>query len=98
MSEPEYLGTHVRWRQHKDHDILSVHFRDLTEEQMFEVLEHHAGTIRATPGKLRVLIDLSGASISTPFFNRVKELGKEVFEPKAERRAMVGITGLKQIF
>jgi hypothetical protein len=98
MSEPAYLDTHVRWRHHKNQAILSVHFRDLTEEQMFEVLEHHASTIRATPGKLRVLIDLSGAAITTPFFNRVKVLGKEVFEVKSERRAMVGISGLKQIF
>ncbi|MDW3195164.1 MAG: hypothetical protein R8G66_22510 [Cytophagales bacterium] len=47
-------------------------------------------------GRARVLVDVTGAPGSSEYMARVKEVGKKTGH-KVNKRAIVGITGLKKI-
>jgi hypothetical protein len=98
MSTSAMLDEHIRWIKHKNRELLTIHFRGQTEAQMVQTIDHMGKVMSDGPDKVRVLIDLRDATLSSVFMSRVKQLGKEVFELKCERRAFIGITGLKLIF
>lgn len=72
-------------------------FKNLSEPKCIECLEALAALINAQPGKVRSLSDFTGATLGSDFMARAKDLGKSVFEPRAEKQALLGIDGLKKM-
>jgi hypothetical protein len=72
-------------------------FTNLSEPKCIECLEALAALISAQPGKVRSVSNFAGATLGSAFMSRAKALGKTVFEPRAEKQALLGIDGLKKM-
>lgn len=72
-------------------------FTNLSSTKSVETIEELARVIKAQGGKVLSLSDFTGAALGPEFMSRAKALGKEVFEPAAERQALLGIDGLKKM-
>jgi hypothetical protein len=95
--EEAELQQRVRWVPHRGRDVLRVDFSGLIGEEGIPLLHREAEIMRTTGHKVLVLIDLTDAVANTAFMNEAKRLGKEVFMPNSQRRAMVGVTGLRAV-
>ena len=88
----------VSYITHKNKEILYV---DLTEskseKRSLELLEDTKEAYLSATGKLLVLVNSEGAYINTVISEKMKTYGKLYFQDKAERRAYVGVKGLKKI-
>ncbi|HEX8497104.1 MAG TPA: hypothetical protein VF661_07900 [Actinomycetales bacterium] len=88
------MSNHV-WEQHGSTRVLYVRYAGLTPAQGIACLDSVAAEIqRAAPGA-RLLSDYTGAVPSTEFMAKVKQMGKEVYEPRQTKIAVLGIDGLK---
>ncbi|WP_462250929.1 hypothetical protein [Ekhidna sp.] len=83
---------------HKGKEILYV---DLTESKSearsLELLEETKDAYLAASEKLLVLVNTEGAFVNPVVSNKMKEYGKMYFKDRAEKRAFVGISGLKKL-
>lgn len=83
---------------YKDREILYV---DLTEskseKRSLELLEETKEAYLSANSKLLVLVNTEGAYVNAVISSKMKEYGKLYFQGKAEKRAYVGITGLKKL-
>ena len=88
----------VEWIEYKGTKILFLDHRDQEPAAVIEDLETSKVFLDEIPevNKLRVLINTEGAIISKEVMARLKEMGKQ-FEPRAEKAAVVGITGIRHI-
>lgn len=88
----------VSYIKHKGRDILYV---DLTEskseKRSLELLEETKDAYLAATNKIRVLVNTEGAYVNSVISSKMKEYGKKYFNDRAEKRAFVGITGLKKL-
>lgn len=88
----------ISYITHKGKEILYV---DLTEskseKRSLELLEETKEAYIKSPGKLLVLVNSEGAFINTVISEKMKQYGKQYFQGKAEKRAYVGVKGLKKI-
>ena len=87
----------VRWIEYKGKRILYADFRGQKGKEAMETLELGAKMAALSPKKVLMLSNFEGAAGSPEWFARVKELGKEVFDVKVEKDAVVGITGVKAV-
>jgi hypothetical protein len=87
----------ISTREHKGRKIIFGDFKNLSEPKSIENLEELARVIKSQPGKVLSVSDFSGAALGPAFMARAKALGKEVFEPKADKQALLGIDGLKKM-
>lgn len=88
----------ITYITHKNKEILYV---DLTEskseKRSLELLEETKEAYINASGKLLVLVNSEGAYINTAISEKMKQYGKLYFQDKAEKRAYVGVKGLKKI-
>lgn len=89
----------VEWIQHKGKRILYTDHGGLGPEEMIENLEVAAKmTLKeATDTKILSLVNFEGARVNSEYMARLKELGKEVYEPLTEKTAVLGISGIRHI-
>lgn len=89
----------VEWIEHKGRQILYMDFRDQETPQMIEHLELGQRMILELPeeSKFLGLYNYTGATVTVEYMARVKELGKAVFEPRSEKTAILGVTGIRHI-
>lgn len=82
----------------KGKEILYVDLTESkTEKRSLELLEETKEAYMESAGKLLVLVNSEGAFVNTVVSTKMKEYGKTVFKGKAEKRAFVGIGGLKKL-
>jgi len=89
----------VQWIEHKGKRILYSDHRGQTPHQITEGAELSAKLAREVlePEKILFLTDLEGAVVDIVTLAKIKQLGKEVYEPKCEKTAIVGIHGLNHM-
>ena len=68
-----------------------------TEKRSLELLEETKEVYLAADKKLLVLVNTEGAFVNTVVSSKMKEYGKRYFKDRAEKRAFVGIQGLKKL-
>ena len=88
----------AKWIKHKGKLILYQDYKDLKEDEMLETLDQTEKLMVESPSLVLTLSNVENAAVTTSFMERSKVLGKTVFDKKVEKAAVVGITGLKQIF
>jgi hypothetical protein len=90
------VGT--KWIEYKGKKILYQDYRGLTGPEAIEAIELAARMMTECPTRLLFMSNVEGMVITSQFMARSKELGRQVFDRKTEKTAMIGITGLKRIF
>lgn len=86
----------VNWEIHNGKRILHTSFCGLTtNEKLFAVLDESERQVLGSPEKVLLLVDVSSASITTEFMNRIKSNTSAA--EHTQRLALVGITGLKKV-
>ena len=88
----------VKWIEAKGKKILYTDFRGLkTIEEQTEVLNEQKRIVNMLPGKFLGISNFADSPGSPEFLEKLNKFGREVFEPKAEKQAILGITGLKGV-
>ena len=88
----------VKWIEAKGKRILYTDFSGLnTIEEQIAVLDEQKKIVNMVPGKFLGISNFTGAAGSSEFLDQLNKAGKEVFESKAEKQAILGLTGLKSI-
>lgn len=89
----------VQWIEHKGRRILFTDHRGATQKELIDDFEQAVKLIQEVPPptKIRYLADFEGAMIDTAVMTKLKELGREVYEPRTEKSAVVGIHGIRHI-
>ena len=83
--------------KHQGKDIVFTDYTHCkTPEETIRVVNEAEKFLLSYPGKALVLVDVTGARGSKEYMERAKEVSKRVSH-KVEKRAVVGITGLKMI-
>lgn len=83
---------------HKNTKILYIDLTESkTEKRSLELLEETKEAYLSATGKLLVLVNTEGAFVNAVVSSKMKEYGKKYFKDLAEKRAFVGIRGLKKL-
>jgi hypothetical protein len=88
----------VRFIEHRGSKVLLIDFRDLTSEQVLEVVEQVQEVVTSQPrDSVLTLADYTGSSIDRQVATRIKEV--LVFDrPYVKRSAWVGVEDLPKAF
>jgi hypothetical protein len=92
------MGMGTKWIEYKGKKILYQDYRGLTASEVMETLELTGRMMTECPTRLVCLSNVENMVITSEFMTRSKELGKQIFDLKSEKTALVGINGLKRIF
>lgn len=84
----------VKWITHKGKQILYSDFSGLTGQAYIDAIKSGVEMMDKAPGKVLNLLNVTGAVVDTTAMTYSKSLG-EAIEEKTEKRAIVGVTGLK---
>lgn len=88
----------VKWIQHKGKEILLMDYSSCQNlDQMIFTLNEAKLVVKNHSKKVLRLVDVTNANGSRAFMDAAKEAGKEVFNIKTERAAIVGIQGIKKV-
>ncbi|GAB4243317.1 MAG: hypothetical protein Tsb0034_21110 [Ekhidna sp.] len=88
----------VNYITYKGHQLLYVDLTESkTEKRSLELLEETKEAYQKASGKLLVLVNTRGAYVNSNVSSKMKEYGKLYFKDRAEKRAYVGIEGLKKL-
>lgn len=87
----------VKLIEHRGKEIILIDYSHCKlPEETLAVVNESEQFLLAYEGQARVLVDVTGAPGSSEYMTRVKEVGKNTGH-KVDKRAIVGITGLKKI-
>jgi len=88
----------VSYITHKGKEILYVDLTESkTEKRSLELLEETKEAYLNASGKLLVLVNTEGAFVNAVVSSKMKEYGRTYFKGRAEKRAFVGVQGLKKL-
>ena len=88
----------ISFIKHKGKDILFIDLSESKSEQRsLELLDEVRDAYDASPTKPLVLVNTDGAYVNQKVTAKMKEYGKRYFKDRAEKRAFVGIKGLKKL-
>jgi hypothetical protein len=88
----------ARWIDHSGKQIFLIDYSACKNgQEMIDTLNEAINLISKTPGKVLRLIDVRGASGSREFMDAAKRAGKEIFNAKTEKAAIVGISGIQKV-
>lgn len=89
----------VEWIEHKGKRILFTDHRGQGPDRMIENAERAAQLVREVPPPEMILFltDFEGALVTAAVMARLKNLGKDVWEPRTEKLALIGIYGFRHI-
>ena len=89
---------YISYIPYKGKQILYVDYSHCNDKwEMIALVEASAPHYSKAPGKILTLSDFNNVTGSPEYMNRVKALGKELFDAKTEKGAVLGITGLKKV-
>jgi len=87
----------VKWIEAKGKRILYSDYTGLkTTEELFAVVDEGLKKANMSQGKYLAMHNFTNATISNEFTEKLNKVGKEL-EGRIEKRAVVGMTGLKSI-
>lgn len=89
----------VEWIEHNGKRILFTDHRGQGSHGMITNAEKAAQMVREVhqPEKILFLTNFEGATLTPEVMARLKTLGQEVYEPRTEKLALLGITGIRHI-
>jgi len=88
----------ISYIEHKGKRILHADYRDLKDkEAVLENLELMKKFYLEADHKILLLADLRGTYSNPEVMDRLKHYGKTVFKGRSEKRAVIGIVGVKKI-
>ena len=88
----------IKWIDARGKKILYVDWSGLKKlEDLTEVLNEAVKVAVASPTKLLTISDFTDAAASSEFMDLINKAGKEVFDNKSEKSAVLGISGVKSI-
>ena len=88
----------AEWIEYKGKKIFFINLKGLRAEEILKVQEEAARVLGASSAKALILLNSEGAIMNAMTMQRSQELGREVIEPRTEKFATVGVTGLLQVF
>lgn len=88
----------VTWIEHKGKKIIHSDYRGYyTQEEMLANLDQLQKVIKETEGNVLILADIRDCNVNSKFMNEIKRVGKELLAARAEKTAILGITGVRKI-
>ncbi|MEQ6165876.1 hypothetical protein AAOE16_01675 [Ekhidna sp. MALMAid0563] len=88
----------VSYITHKGRKILYVNFKDIkSKEAVLANLEEMKKFYLEATEKIYLLLDVRGTFTDPEVMDRLKNYGKNHFNGKSEKRAVLGVTGVKKI-
>jgi hypothetical protein len=90
------MGT--KWVEYKGKKILYQDYRGIKGQEVMDALELAGRLMMECPTKVLSLSNVEDMAITSEFMARSKELGKQVFDLKTSKSAIIGVKGLKRIF
>ncbi|MGD0854968.1 MAG: hypothetical protein ABSA18_04100 [Dehalococcoidia bacterium] len=88
----------VKWFESNGKRILSIDYSGLkTSDELCSVLDESVKMNLNAPGKILTLINFSNTALSSEFMDKVGRAGKEVLDARAEKVAILGVTGVKSV-
>lgn len=88
----------VSYINHKGKKILYVDLSESkSEKRSLELLEETKNAYLSANEKLLVLVNTEDAYVNPVISSKMKEYGKQYFNDRAEKRAYLGVSGLKQL-
>lgn len=83
--------------QHREREVIVIDYSHCKlPKETIDVIDESEQFLMAYEGLALVLVDVTGAPGSSEYMARVKEVGQKTGH-KVERRAIVGVMGLKKI-
>lgn len=90
---------YIDWIEHKGKKVLFIDYSQCKDKwEMIEIVKASADYYQDTTEKICTLSDFNNVTGSQEYMAEVKRLGKEIFDSKTEKGAVIGITGLKKVF
>ncbi len=88
----------VSYITHQGRKILHVDFKDIkTKETVMENIDLMAKLYEESTEKIYLLLDVRGTFTDPDVMDKLKHYGKTVFNGKSEKRAILGVGGIKKI-
>ncbi|WP_425392091.1 STAS/SEC14 domain-containing protein [Ekhidna sp.] len=88
----------VSYITHKGRKILYVNFKDMkSKEVVLANLEDMKKHYVEASDKIYLLLDVRGTFTDPEVMDRLKHYGKQYFKGKSEKRAVLGVSGIKKI-
>jgi len=88
----------VSYIEHKGRKILYVNFKDIkSKETVMENLEDMKKHYLEATESIYLLFDVRGTFTDPDVMDRLKSYGKNYFRGKSEKRAVLGVSGVKKI-
>tara|TARA_B100001245_G_scaffold217049_1_gene185241 strand:- start:707 stop:1087 length:381 start_codon:yes stop_codon:yes gene_type:complete len=92
-------SSHISWIEHNGKKVLLIDYSQCKDKwEMIELVKASVEFYESEPDKVCTLSDFNNVTGSQEYMAEVKRLGKEVFDSKTEKGAVIGITGLKKVF
>ena len=91
--------SYISWIEHNGKKVLLIDYSQCKDKwEMIELVKASVEFYESEPDKVCTLSDFNNVTGSQEYMAEVKRLGKEVFDSKTEKGAVIGITGLKKVF
>lgn len=87
----------VTWITHKGKRILFNDSSNQASDGIIKMIEEEARFVAGAPGRVLILDDYTNCVADSRAMERTKQLGRDIIEPKTEKVALLGITGIKAV-
>ena len=88
----------VSYINHKARKILHVDFQNIkVKDNVLQNLEEMVKFYNEANDKIYLLLDVRGTFTDPEVMDKLKHYGKTVFRGKSEKRAILGVSGIKKI-
>ena len=88
----------VSYINHQNRKILYVNLEGLKDKEVvMDHLDQMADAYRQSLEKIYLLLDVRGTYTDPEVMDKLKNYGKSVFNGKSEKRAILGVDGLKKL-
>jgi hypothetical protein len=87
-----------KWVEHKGRKILYVDYRELGSQGILLLINESFTEVLASPRPVRLLGNIGDAGVSPAVMREMKKLGGTILRQKLEKTAVVGVTGVMNVF
>jgi len=84
--------------EHKGRKILYIDYRELGSREVLQPISGTIDVVIASPGPVRILGNIGDAWVSPAVMKEMKKLGGTILRQKLEKTAVVGVTGVMNVF
>jgi hypothetical protein len=84
--------------EHKGRKILYVDYRKLGSREVLQLISETIDVVIASPGPVRLLGNIGDAEVSPAVTKEMKKLGGIILRKKLEKTAVLGVTGVMNVF